>query len=127
MPLSDCRTPLPQGRGMPRPRLLSRRGEACLALACVQKRNPLAQEVARGSISLWCRGKAAPHWQIDQVNQRSSFRELRALGGVGAPDAARAYAGRGIVIDEPAVSSRRREGRIAIDDVGETVNRVAGG
>src|SRR5882672_7281347 len=54
----------------------------------------------------------------------NSFGKLCSLRRVGAPDTAGADASRCIFIDESAVSSGRRKGGVAIDDVAEAVDRI---
>src|SRR5258708_2041732 len=55
---------------------------------------------------------------------KCSFGELLLLVGVGAPNAACAHASGGIVIDETAVGSSSHQGRIAVNNVAQPVDRV---
>src|SRR4051812_5081779 len=79
-----------------------------------------------GDLSHMVQWQTAPLWQRIQCDRHHLFDELLGLGGVGAPDAARARAG-GIVKDEATVSAGRHHAGIAIDDRGQPVDRVAGG
>src|SRR5258706_4774702 len=58
-----------------------------------------------------------------RISKLHSFGELRALVGAGAPDAA--GAGASVVVkDETTVSSRARQGSVAVGDGRERVDRV---